>query len=238
MSESNYAWGLSIISDHKIKINRVAEIGSRDALDAIFLAKFFHAKVDVFEPEPANIEVCKKNIFENHEATNIIFHDFALSNKNETVNFLSIDSEKYDNPGAGGFYEIDFTNRPKSDPDYKRDSIQKSVAVQARRFDSLAIPAPNLIAMDVQGAELIVLQGFGKKLKDVKVIIFETAFSRNYIGGSTYLEVHNYLIKNNFSYMASDRYKQKKPHLNYIRRLLNQYQPDFNCLYVNELVSG
>ena len=63
MSESNYQWALTVISDLNIKINRIAEIGSRDSLDGIFLAKFFNAKVDVFEPDPINIEVCKKEYF-------------------------------------------------------------------------------------------------------------------------------------------------------------------------------
>jgi FkbM family methyltransferase len=233
MYDSNYNWALPIISDLNIKINRVAEIGSRDALDGIFLAEFYSAKVDVFEPDPINIATCKKNISERQSIPNLTFHDFALSNKNETVNFLSIDPTKYDNPGAGGFYEIDFNNRPKSDPDYKRGSIQKTVPVEAKRFDSLAIETPDLIAMDVQGAELVVLEGFGEKLKNVKAVILETSFSKNYIGGSNFLEVNDFLQKNNFSYVASDCFKKKKPRPNLIRKLFNQWQREFNCLYVN-----
>ena len=182
---------------------------------------------------PSISRFAKKNISETSQSSNIVFHDFALSNRNETVNFLQIDPEKYDNPGAGGFYEIDFNNRPKNDPDYKRESIQKTVPVQAKRFDTLEIPAPDLIAMDVQGAELVVLEGFGEKIQDVKVIVFETSFSENYIGGSTYKTVHEFLTKSNFAYVASDRFKKAKPRPNLIRKLLNRYQSDFNCLYVN-----
>jgi len=49
--------------------------------------------------------------------------------------------------------------------------------------------------MDVQGAELEVLEGFGEMLKNVKIIILETSFSENYIGGSTFPEIHNFFEK-------------------------------------------
>jgi len=123
MYESNYGWALPIISGLKINISTIAEIGSRDALDGIFLSNFYNAKVDIFEPDPFNIVTCKKNIDQSKQRLNLTFHGYALSNKTETVSFLSIDPTKYDNPGAGGFYEIDFSNRSKKDPDYKRESI-------------------------------------------------------------------------------------------------------------------
>ena len=40
----------------------IAEVGSRDALDRIGLAKRLDEKTYVFEPEPINKQVCKKNI--------------------------------------------------------------------------------------------------------------------------------------------------------------------------------
>lgn len=233
MYKSNYGWALPIISGLNTKISTIAEIGSRDALDGIFLAEFYNAKVDIFEPDPLNIVTCKRNIAQSRHGLNLTFHDYALSNKTETVSFLSIDPTKYDNPGAGGFYEIDFSNRSKKDPDYKRDSIQKPISVEAKRFDALGIAAPELIAMDVQGAELVVLEGFGEMLKNVKIIILETSFSENYIGGSTFPEIHNFLKKNNFSYIASDRFDNKHPHSNFLKRVLKMHQEEFNCLYVN-----
>lgn len=59
---------------------------------------------------------------------------------------------------------------------------------------------PTLIAMDVQGAELAVLKGFGKKLKDVKAIILETSFTENYLGGSTFGEIDKFLSRNGFNF--------------------------------------
>jgi FkbM family methyltransferase len=233
MYQSEYGWALPIIAGLNINIKKVAEIGSRDALDAIFLAEFYSATVDVFEPDPINIATIRKNISKSLQIQNLTLHDYALSNKNEIVKFLSVDRTKYDNPGVGSFYEIDFSNRSKKDPDFKRESIQKPISVEAKCFDSLSIQTPDLIAMDVQGAELVVLEGFREKLKDVKVIILETSFSENYIGGSTFQEVHDFLQKNNFLYVASDRFKNKLPRPNLIKKLLNRYEPDFNCLYVN-----
>jgi len=195
MYQSEYGWALPIISGLNINLKKVAEIGSRDALDAIFLAEFYGASVDIFEPDPINIAICKKNIFKSSQIKNLSLHEYALSNKNEIVDFLAVDPTKYDNPGVGSFYEINFSNRSRKDSDYKRESIQKPISIEAKCFDSLSIQTPDLISMDVQGAELVVLEGFRGRLKDVKVIILETSFSVNYIGGSTFQKVHDFLQK-------------------------------------------
>ena len=57
-----------------------------------------------------------------------------------------------------------------------------------KRYDNLKLKAPDLIAMDVQGAELKVLKGFGKDISNTYAIILETCISNNYIGGSKLLK--------------------------------------------------
>lgn len=62
----NYDWALPTVDQymqsHNKKIELIAEIGSRDSLDGISLARRYQANVIVFEPDPYNIPVCKKNI--------------------------------------------------------------------------------------------------------------------------------------------------------------------------------
>ena len=67
------------------------------------------------------------------------------------------------------------------------------------------LETPDLIAMDVQGAELDVLKGFEHQLNEVKFIILETNISENYIGASKFLEVHSFL-KNNFMLHLNSRH--------------------------------
>lgn len=140
MEKSNYCWAIPTIEGLGLVVRTVAEIGSRDALDGVFLAERFSAEADIFEPDPLNIVTCKENVSNTQRI--IRFHDFALSNKDETTTFYAIDPAKYNNPGAGGLFKINFTNRGPSDPDFRRECVQRQVSVQARRFDSLGAPPP------------------------------------------------------------------------------------------------
>ena len=60
--KSEYEWAIKLINNLGVKISSVAEIGSRDALDAIYLAEVFKCSVSVFEPDPVNAVVCRENI--------------------------------------------------------------------------------------------------------------------------------------------------------------------------------
>ena len=93
----------------------------------------------------------------------------------------------------GSFFDINFDNRDTSDDDFQRGSVQKEIDVEIQRYDNLKLKAPDLIAMDVQGAELKVLKGFGKDISNTYAIILETCISNNYIGGSKLLEIYNFL---------------------------------------------
>ena len=156
----------------------------------------------------------------------------ALSNKTGLFDWHSVDPEIYDNPGASGLYLINFRNRRLGDPDRNRSKIQTLRTIKASRFDDLDLPVPNLIAMDVQGAELAVLQGFGAQLQDVSAIILETCFSENYIGGSKFKDIDLWLTNENFSFQQSTLSKNpfRKPKITLPARF-GFYSQDFNVLY-------
>ena len=138
---NNYDWALPYVDNylqaHGKKIELIAEIGSRDALDGIALAKKYKTNVMIFEPDPYNIPVCKKNIQTYNielEGRAELF-ETALFDKSKIINWYSIDPDKYDNPGASSLYMINFKNRRRGDPDKNRDPIQKKFEVKANRFD-------------------------------------------------------------------------------------------------------
>jgi len=158
--------------------------------------------------------------------------EIALSNNSGLVDWHSVDPEIYDNPGASSMFLINFRNRRLGDPDRNRSKIQTLMTVKASRFDDLDLPVPNLIAMDVQGAELAVLHGFGTQLQAVSAIILETSLSENYVGGSKFKDIDLFLTNQGFSFQRSSLAKNsfEKPKTTLPVRF-GFYSPDFNVLY-------
>ena len=234
----NYEWAINLLLNKYPSLIKtggvIAEIGSRDALDAIGLAKRLDGKVYVFEPDPINSSVCRENIEGKGAGLKLEYYEIALCTENKEIEFLSIDPDLYDNQGASGMFPINFNNRTARDPDHKRGSVQKIVKVQGRRFDGLELAPPALICMDVQGAELEVLKGFGDMIHEVKVIILEASLSENYIGGCTFAEVDEFLELKKFSLDCTDRFGEDRPKQRWLTKLMKKYSPDFNCIYINE----
>ena len=237
---TNYKWCIGHIH-HLPKV--VVEVGSKDALDAIFLAEFFECKVIAFEPNPSQYEECKKNLELSTYSQKIWLRTEALTDRNGPVILYQVDTVKYNNAGSTSIIEINFENRARRDPDRGRPAIQDPVVVEAARYDSLQLPTPELLVMDVEGAELKVLLGFGELIQMVKYVVLEVSPVSNFKGGCHFKEVHAALRDSGFEYVASDRYGAGSAHLrfglllsSFKSRLLHPfrrrtYRGMFNALY-------
>lgn len=208
---NNYDWALNFLP---ASFGSIVEVGSRDALDAIRLSEQYRCTLIAFEPNPIQFNICFENLrkFDNKS---VKLRSEALSDKNSLIDFLAIDPTKYSNSGASSFFEIDFSNRAKSDPDSGRASVQTSIKVQAVRWDSLGLPSPQLLVMDCEGAELLVLKGFGYKLQDLRYTVLEVSQNAVGRGACTFREVHQFLIKNKFKFVASSIYGQSYRYLRF-----------------------
>jgi FkbM family methyltransferase len=82
-------------------------------------------------------------------------------------------------------------------------AIDRGVVVTVSRIDTFLerekLPVPDLIKIDVQGAELLILKGAGRFLPKIQVIQLETWFSRGY-GPETPLfhEIYAFLAEHGF----------------------------------------
>lgn len=196
----NYKWAFQYFPK---SIKNVVEVGSRDALDAIAISEHFNCDVVSFEPNPKAFELCVENVSLSG-TSRIIVRKEALTDYNRELIFHPVDPTLYDNIGASSLFEIDFTNRMDIDPDKNRTSIQSSIKVQGARWDSLGMKDPDILFLDVEGAELLVLRGFGEHLTNVKGVVCEAAPVPSNIGGCTLYELHRYLRSQGFRYRAGD----------------------------------
>lgn len=206
---SNYSWVLPYLRD-KRKLDFFIEVGSRDALDAIFLSQFFQAQGVAFECVPENVLDCLNNIRISGELK-LSIDERCLTEFSGEVTFNAIDSDRYDNPGAGSLLALDFSTRDEMDPDRNLGSIQRTISVKAIRYDETNYPTPHTVFMDVQGAELLVLNGFGSRISDVTNIVLETSLVSTYKTGATFWEVYDFLYASGFRYVISNRFGTDLP---------------------------
>jgi len=193
----------SLIDKSKVKL--IFEIGSRDCLDAIDLNNYYNCKVYAFECNPMALRLSKNNIKKNNISKNKIeLIDKAIYNENKTIKFypviktlgvyeenkelFKIENQKYGNVGdisnIGASSIFKFNKQHEVDKYGHTDHHQqKEIDVDAIRLDTFIntsnIDVPDLICMDLQGSELMALQGLSNYLSKVKYIITEllTAYS-------------------------------------------------------------
>jgi len=79
---------------------------------------------------------------------------------------------------------------------------EKKITVACRRLDKIEeieIKQPCLVKMDVQGAELRVLEGAGGLIGKFDVIQLEVNFEKFYYGQAEYDKIFSYMIRNGFN---------------------------------------
>lgn len=195
----SYLWAIPHI---KGPIRSIVEVGSRDGLDAIALARIFEASVTAFECDPGMFPDVSRNIAQSG-LSDAHASQIALSDMDGEVDFWAHDPVSYQHGGTGSLFLANFGNRAHDDVDAGRGRIQKVARVQAARFDSLNISAPDLLMMDVQGAECKVLHGFGPLLAQCRYIITEAERVPSYVGGNSFAQMNRLLKKNCFRLVAS-----------------------------------
>ena len=123
----------------------------------------------------------------------LILFNCALSNKNGITNFNL-------NEFSFSSSLLEMTNTHKEIfPFTKNDH---NIQVECLRFDSISninIIKPAFLKMDVQGAELLVLQGCGSLIDNIDFIELELNFEHFYKGQASYSEIFHFMSQNGFN---------------------------------------
>ena len=192
-------------------IHNIYDVGSFGLIESVTLSRTFsNATVHAFEPTPDNIARCQ-NVYDQLPEDlkqRIILNKFAANDKTGSIKFYPLDPEASRSPNFGiasKFKLIDGLNGTFLNEHW----VQKEIEVHAFRLDDYCTlfnrSAPDLIWMDVQGAELDVLRGLGDKLSNVKIIITEAGKEAYYHGHGLHQEIDAFLVQNGFKEIVSAR---------------------------------
>ena len=81
----------------------------------------------------------------------------------------------------------------------KPNKYFSKVSVEAITLESIISSKVKLLKLEAEGAEPEVLLGAGQKLKYIEFISADLGFERGSSKESTFIEVTNYLLQNNFA---------------------------------------
>lgn len=191
-------------------VRNIIEIGARDCVETVwFASKFPDSKVTAFECNPRMIELCKKNIIVKRKQNGTRVYD-------DGSRIHLIEKMVTNNSDSNQFYlkqkdvDIDEGVASMFTPSFKYDTIEVDTI---RMDDYLNDEIVDLLWIDVQGADLEVLESFGEKIKNVRMIFCEVdrishdGIDREYEINHTEEEIFNKLEQTHIherSYLFSD----------------------------------
>ncbi len=163
-----------------LPIADVIDVGVRESTPELMLA-FPHKRHHLFEPA----SMFFPDIRRNYAAFDYVLHEMALSDVNETVYLVvtSLNKDGVATHSAMHTEPVDVDGR----------FVLSCTSLPVRRFDSLETPlAPNsLLKVDVDGADLRVLKGFGSQLPLCSAVVVEMVYH-------SFAELCNFLLAQKF----------------------------------------
>lgn len=148
------------------------------------------AKIVAIEP---NAALAAKATAVYREDSNVTVESCAVGAENGEIEFFVTANDQNSS-----------THRPSDafHDDRANDGVVHTEKVPMKRLDALldGCAGPILLKVDVQGAELEVLEGAGDRLADVSVIVIESPFETAYEGAAGFDDIYRFLTAKGFRY--------------------------------------
>lgn len=161
----------------------VYDIGANIGTHTCFIGKRLQSgTVVAFEPMPTNATRLRHNLSANVPIDRWEVAELALSNE-DGAGSLAVKSQKY---GEGN-------HSLSVDGELEIDVFRGETLVETGRY-----PSPDILKIDVEGAELEVLRGFENLLSDIRVVYAELHHELSAYYGTSTEEIETYLHDHGF----------------------------------------
>lgn len=140
----------------------ILDIGGNVGLGSFYLKSLYpEAQITGFEPSPAEFEMLSANYA---EWSGCVARQLAIGEEDGASLRFAVHPEK-----TGGQHVL---------AEGESSEGWHEIQVMARRVDRLieegTVRVPDLVKMDIEGAEVSALRGFGRYLEDVRAVVLET----------------------------------------------------------------
>jgi FkbM family methyltransferase len=172
----------SLLDDVR-KSDVVYDVGANIGTHTCFVGKRLESGLVVaFEPMPTNVARLRLNLSANIPVSRWNIAEIALSDE-DGPGSLAIQGHNY---GEG-------KHALSKDGELEIDVSRGETLIEEGRY-----PAPDILKIDVEGAELQVLEGFGERLADIRVVYAELHHSLSAEYGTSTKEIEEYLRDHGF----------------------------------------
>lgn len=140
-------------------------------------------RIYCYEPLPENVKVLRSRFGAQSQ---YVIRDVALSNRNDQAEFR-VPSRM---TGKVGSWDVgtSYSGSLRSSSDQT-----EKIAVQTVRLEDEGIPCIDFVKLDLQGAEILALEGMGRRIMDPKIFYIETQLLYDY-GALRLLSDNGYLL--------------------------------------------
>jgi len=179
---------LEFLAKKNVSINTVFDVGANDGTYSLLLSEIFPtASIHAFEPVPDTYRIAEKAL---KDKPNITLHPFGLYKENCTLDIYN-DSNNPNNQISSVYADglVDF---------YATTALQRS-KIEVKTLDSFCgengISSIDFIKIDVEGAELSVLQGAENMIRNNGLKIVQFEFNDFNISSRTFMQDFYKLLK-------------------------------------------
>jgi FkbM family methyltransferase len=180
-----------LVEDEDVEV--IFDLGSREGLDSLAISNQYPlSSIYAFECSPPSIKQCKNNTLGK---LNIEVIEKAVTNHTGKVDFNQVIDPYNGDYGASSLFE--FGEEPESKV-HKTEQIEVDCTRLDDWMEEKSVPKVDLIWMDLQGAELLAMEGLGRHIANVKIIQAEVELRKYYKDQPLIVDVVSWMKEKGF----------------------------------------